>query len=66
MTLNQYLRETGETYSSIARKAGLSPDAVRMVALGLRYPRLKTAIAISKGTDQNVPVTFWYPQAEAA
>ena len=66
MTLNQYLRETGETYSSIARKADLSPDAVRLVALGHRYPRRATALAISRATSGRVPVTSWYPQADAA
>lgn len=63
MTLNDYLRETGETYSDVAGRAGLSPSAVRLLALGKRHPRPATAHAIASATKGRVPVTVWYEQA---
>lgn len=63
MTLNQYLRETGETYRGVAKRAGLSTEAVRLLAAGKRHPRPATAAAIAKATHGRVPATVWYAEA---
>ena len=60
MTLAAYLAAQKMTYSAFGRAAGLSTDAVRLLALGLRHPRPGTAAAIAKASGGRVPPTIWY------
>lgn len=54
-----YLKQSGQTIGTFARKIGKSPSFLSEIASGKKIPSLKTAKAISVGTGGAISVTHW-------
>ena len=54
LSLPDYLRKTGISRQAFARRAGLSDEAIRLILLGKRRPRLDTIRAIYTASDGRV------------
>lgn len=60
MKLTAYLKKTGETDKSFAKRAGLSIFAIRKYRSGARIPRPKNMMRIKKITKESVCESDWY------
>ena len=61
MTLSDYKRETGITYSHIARQCHVTPAMISQVAAGSIKPSFDLARRIEAATGGNVSRETWYP-----
>lgn len=66
-TLDQYLRDTGETNEAFGRRVGLHPVSVSRIRNGAQRPSYDRMVKIEAETGGKVPLTVWAaPQAGAA
>jgi len=61
MTLSDYKRETGITYSHIARQCQVTPAMISQVAAGSIKPSFDLARRIEEVTKGEVSRETWYP-----
>lgn len=67
MTLDEFLRTTGETQADFAARIGVTKEAVRLWANGSRVPRRAQMVAITEATQSAVTANdFVGPLAGAA
>ncbi len=59
MKLNDYLKETGQTGKSFAKKAGIHPSVISRAIRGVRNPGYASMLAIAKASrDMVTPNDF--------
>ncbi len=61
ISLAEYCKAAGISYSEFARRLPCSVAYPRMIATGKAWPSYSMATRIERMTDRHVPRTRWYP-----